>query len=102
MAGPVATFFSSFLGSLNWLSRHHLTARRMTPSGRVTPESKQARRPSAAYWELELSPLSGPSFIFFTATCCRILGFPSLAVAPPGPALPPPEVTALGRLGTLR
>src|SRR5579862_552198 len=101
MPGPEATFFSSFLGSLNWLSRHHLTARSTTPSGRVTPASKQARSPRAAYWVLELSPLSGPSFIFLTATCWSTLGLPSLARVTPGPAAPPPEATALGELGTL-
>src|SRR5437762_5544210 len=44
--------------SAPWLSTHQVRAFWRTSSGSLMLASKQARRPSAAYWEFELSPLS--------------------------------------------
>ena len=46
------------------------------------PASWQARRPSAAYWLFELSPVAGPSFIFLTGILLRTFGFSFLPGVP--------------------
>src|SRR5205809_7328421 len=72
---PVATELSLPL-SPSWLVVHHFFAGLMTVSfGSTIPASWQARRPSAAYWLLELSPVGGPSFIFLTGILLRTFGF---------------------------
>src|SRR5262245_24613897 len=73
MSPLVATLLSP--GASCWLSIHHLRAFWTTSLGSTMPESWQARRPSAAYWLLELSPVAGPSFNFLTVILLRTFGF---------------------------
>ncbi len=48
----------------------------------MIPASWQARRPSAAYCEFELSPPAGPSRIFLTGIFRTTLGFVRATVLP--------------------
>src|SRR5881392_2879555 len=70
---PVATPLSSAVSC--WLSIHHLRASWIDSLGRRMPASWQERRPRAAYWLLELSPVAGPSFIFLTGILVFTFGF---------------------------
>src|SRR5437773_7794957 len=72
----VATALSLPPFSPSWLVVHHRFAGLTTVSrGSTIPASWQARRPSAAYCELELSPVGGPSRFFSTGILLTTLGF---------------------------
>src|SRR5688572_27378579 len=105
MRPPVATELS-LPAAPSWLVTHQRFATLTTVSrGSTTPASWQARSPSAAYCEFELSPVAGPCTRLSTETFWTTLGFwrgPApislgpLATAPPFPPVGIPSANADG------
>src|SRR4029453_2904773 len=58
-----------------WLSTHQVRAAVRISLGMMIPASWHARRPSAAYWEFELSPPAMPSRVFLTGILRTTFGF---------------------------